>query len=267
MTGCAFTIRASSLGEITDCPARWEGKYLLGLRSGTSSAAHLGTSIHAGTAAYDSATLAGSPITITDAIGPMVDTLHDKSVEVDWRDSKWTPRDAERMSIRLLTLYCQTVAPQFEYSGVEVTCENLDVTMPNGVTITLTGTTDRLYKVGDGRGIADLKSGLRSVDAQGNAKVSPHGAQIGVYELLAEQATKQPITLPAKIIGLNTTKATAGIGDIAGARAVLVGTAEEPGLLHHVSAILNAGAFYGNPKSQLCSEKYCPRFGSCKWRY
>lgn len=262
-----FTIRASSLGELTDCPARWEGKYLLGLRSVASSAAHVGTSIHAGTAAFDSAKLDGKPITISDAIGPMVDTLHDKTVEVDWRGGKWTPREAERISVRLLTAYCQDVAPQFDYSGVEVTCENLDITMPNGITITLTGTTDRLYRRGDARGIADLKSGLRSVDSQGNTKTSPHGAQIGVYELLAEQATKQPITLPAKIIGLSTTKATTGIGEITGARNVLVGTPDEPGLLHHVSTILKAGAFYGNPKSQLCGERYCPRFHQCKWRY
>lgn len=262
-----FTIRASSLSTLLDCPARFEATQILGLRSIASSAAHVGTSIHAGTAAFDSAKLDGAPITINDAIGPMVDALHDKTVEVDWRGGKWTPREAERISVRLLTAYCQDVAPQFDYSGVEVTCENLDITMPNGITITLTGTTDRLYRRGNERGIADLKSGLRSVDSQGNAKTSPHGAQIGVYELLAEQATKQPITLPAKIIGLSTTKATTGIGEITGARNVLVGTPEEPGLLHHVSTILKAGAFYGNPKSQLCSPKYCPRHETCRWRY
>lgn len=262
-----FTIRASSLSELLDCPARWEARYILKMKTGTSSAAHLGTSIHTGTAVFDSARMIGKPITISDAMGPMIDTLHDKNVDVDWRDGKWTLRDAERVSVKLLTAYCQQVSPQFEYSGVEVTCEDLDVTMPNGVTIRLTGTTDRIYREDGKRGIADVKSGLRSVDSQGNTKTSPHGAQIGVYELLAEQATKEPVSLPAKIIGLNTSKGTAGIGEISGARDVLVGTPEEPGLLQHVSVILKAGAFYGNPKSQLCGEKYCPRYNNCKWRY
>jgi len=46
----------------------------------------------------------------------------------------------------------------------------------------------------------------------------------------------------------------------------LVGTEQSPGLLEHAAKIVHAGAFYGNPKSVLCSAKYCPRHPVCKFK-
>lgn len=62
-------IRASSLPELFDCPARWEAKHLCGRRLPRSAAAQLGTAVHAGAAVFDVQRILGSPITPS-ATGP-----------------------------------------------------------------------------------------------------------------------------------------------------------------------------------------------------
>ena len=52
-----INIRASSLGELFDCPARWAAKNLDNLRMPGNGKAHLGTSLHASTAAFDASAL------------------------------------------------------------------------------------------------------------------------------------------------------------------------------------------------------------------
>ena len=42
-------IRASSIGELFDCPARWEAKHIQGLRLTMGGKAALGKAIHAST--------------------------------------------------------------------------------------------------------------------------------------------------------------------------------------------------------------------------
>ena len=93
---------------------------------------------------------------------------------------------------------------------------------------------------------------------------------MGVYELLAERASGIAITEPAQIIGLNTGKTAVaqrvGSGVIAGARDVLIGDGDSPGVLEIASKIIHSGVFPGNPRSMMCGERYCPRFKTCKFR-
>lgn len=259
-------IRASSLAELFDCPARWAAKYIEGLRGPRSAAAQLGTAVHAGTAAFDSSRLpGGSPITADDAAGALVDAIHHPEEEVDWEET--TPNDAERIALSLHTRYCADIAPKQNYLGVEVKCERLD--LPE-LGIALTGTTDRVRKTARGCGIADLKTGDRAVGVDGKAVTQGHGVQLGVYELLAEHAMGIPITEDAQIVGMNTGKTAAGqrvgTGEVPNARAALIGTDEEPGLLEHASRLIQSGAFYGNARSMLCSEKFCPAHPTCRYR-
>ena len=44
-----ISVRASSLAELFDCPARWEAKNLLNMKMPAVGAARLGTAIHAST--------------------------------------------------------------------------------------------------------------------------------------------------------------------------------------------------------------------------
>lgn len=259
-------IRASSLAELFDCPARWSAKHIEGLRSPRSAAAQLGTAVHAGTAVFDASRLpGGSPVSADDAAGALVDAIHKPEEDVDWEDT--APRDAERIALALHTKYCADIAPRQTYLGVEVSCEKLE--LPD-LGIALTGTTDRVRKTAAGLGIADLKTGGKAVGADGKAVTQGHSVQLGVYELLAENAMGLQITAPAQIVGMQTGKTPAaqrvGTGDVPNARAALVGTDEEPGLLEHASRLIKSGAFYGNPKSWLCSERYCPKHPTCRFK-
>lgn len=259
-------IRASSLPELFDCPARWEAKHLCGRRLPRSAAAQLGTAVHAGAAVFDVQRILGSPITPDDAAGEVVDAIHHPREDVDWGED--SPREAERIALALHELYCRNIAPARNYVAVEATCERLEIT---DLGLALTGTTDRITTnaLGD-LGIADIKTGKTAVAADGTVRTAGHAAQIGVYELLAGAAIGQPITAPAEIIGLQVAKTDKGrraaVGVITGARELLVGTEEQPGLLQMAARMIRSGDFYGNPKSQTCTEKYCPVFHGCRWR-
>ena len=150
---------------------------------------------------------------------------------------------------------------------MEVQCSRLEIT---DLGIALTGTTDRIRKTKDGSGISDLKTGKAAVGSDGTVKTSGHAYQLGVYELLAEQASGIPITGSAQIIGMNTAKtATAqrvGFGEVSGARDALLGNGEKAGVLEMASRLIHSGALYGNPKSMMCHPKYCPIYSTCTFR-
>lgn len=260
-----ITIRASSMPELFDCAARWEAKIIRKIRMPSSGNSVLGKSVHAATAAFDSAVLDGHPITIDDASGVVADTIWNTEEEVDWGEDK--PQDAENIGIALTGMYCRQIAPTMEYVAIEATCERLEII---DIGIALTGTTDRIVKTDDGHAIADIKTGKAAVGADGTVKTQGHAAQMAVYELLAESATGIQITDPAQIIGLQVAKTDkgrrAGVGMIQGGRELILGDEYSPGLLEHAAAIIKSGIFPGNPRSMMCHTKYCPIHGVCKWR-
>lgn len=260
-------IRASSLSELFDCPARWEAKHIKGLRLPTSGAAQLGTAVHAGTALFDQSRISQAGLTIDDCIGGVVDAIYKPEADVDWSDS--SPKEAEQIATALHKKYCTEISPRFEFADVEAECESLDI--PD-LGIRLTGTTDRIYyddSTGE-YGIADLKTGKSAVGSDGVVKTAGHAAQMAVYELLAEQATGKRIDAPAKIFGLQTAKTEAarrvGVGEIHGAKELLVGSEHESGLLEIASGFLKSGTFFGNPRSTLCNKAYCPAYHMCRFR-
>ena len=159
-------IRASSLPELFDCPARWEAKHIRGRRLPRSAAAQLGTAVHAGAAVFDVQRILGSPITPDDAAGEVVDAIHHPKEDVDWGED--SPREAERIALALHGLYCRDIAPSKNYVAVEATCERLEIT---DLGLALTGTTDRITTnaLGD-LGIADIKTGKTAVAADGTVR-------------------------------------------------------------------------------------------------
>lgn len=259
-------IRASSLGELFDCPARWKAKYLDGKTMPRSGAAQLGTAIHASTGKFDASRLpGGDKLSMDDAAGAAVDALQHPAEDVDWDDE--SPSSLEPIALSLHRKYCEQVAPLQAYTGVEVRCERLELT---DVGIVLTGTTDRVRQTRAGAGICDLKSGKTAVSADGTVKTQGHAAQLAVYELLAQHAMGVDITAPAQIIGMQTGKTDkaqrVGTGTVEDARSALVGTPEHPGLLEHAATLLKSGAFYGNARSMLCGAKFCPVYSTCHFR-
>lgn len=259
-------IRASSLPDFLDCPARWEARHISGKRLPSGPESVLGTAVHAGTALFDESRIVGAGLTIDDAAGAVVDAVHDPKEEVDWADEK--PAQIEKTALSLHTLYCREISPKVNFRAVELTCEDLEL---SDLGITLTGTTDRIYEDEWGNlGICDLKTGKAVVRTDGHVSVSKYAPQIAVYELLTSITAQTPITAPAQIFGLQAAKTErgqrAGIGTIENARELLLGTDIRPGLLQMVSQILQSGMFWGNPRSMLCNEKFCPIFSACYWR-
>lgn len=262
-----YTVRASSWGALFDCSYRWEGIHLLKLRNVVGLRAALGTAIHAGTAVFDQGRLDGAGLTADDAAGALIDKLRDPENEFDPSQDDLTMSEAERIGITLLTKYCREVSPQFEFVAVEMETKPLDIDCGNGVIVRLTGTMDRarVRRTAAGVGIADLKSGSAAVQ-KGAAVTKGHGPQVGTYEILYEHSTGAVIGDDAEIIGLKT-KGTLEIatGTIKNAKRAMLGTESTPGLIEFAADMFKTGRFYPNPKSLLCSEKYCPRYAACQF--
>ena len=261
-----LTIRASSFGHLLDCAHSWEGTHVLGLRRPASGPMALGTAVHASTGAFDQGRIDKSGLTVEDTAAVLVDALRNPQEEVDWgEDSK---AKAERVGLTLHGSYCNEVSPRYTYKSVEQQLEPLDVSA-RGIIIRLTGKMDRARVTGDGTelGIRDLKTGKRAVDVGTmKANVKGHGAQLGVYQLLAEHTFGVPFAGKSGIIGLQTSgMALIGEADIENPKALLIGTREEPGLIEYAAATLKSGLFPPNTQSWRCGAKWCARHSTCKY--
>lgn len=266
MTRDPITIRASSFGSLFDCPARWVATHLEKRRMPQSANAALGTAIHAGTAVFDADRVKHIEPSISAAEDAAVESVRQPREETIWDDE--SADKAEKVARSLVGRYCTLESPRHEFVAVEASVESLVI---SDLAIELTGHVDRVRATDEGYGIADLKSGKTAVGTDGRAKTHGHGAQMGVYELVAQAATQLPITAPAQIIGLQTNltpeKQRIGTGEIVGAREVLLGDETRSGLLVTAAKIVHGDIeAWGNPKSMMCSPKYCPIYSTCWWR-
>ena len=260
-----FNLRASSISDLFDCAKRWEARNVLKVHQPSSGAAHLGTAIHAGTGAYDTAALTGAHISIDDATGVLIDTLYTTDTDIDW-DDDINPKKSEPIARKLLSGYCDTIAPAHEYVAVESRCDDLSIAI-DGVILTLTGTIDRVRRENGQFGISDIKTGKTAVATDGSVNAAKHTMQLGAYEILAQHSLGVALTAPAEIIGMQTNaKARIGSGITDAPRDVLLGDDNRIGLLEIAASIMKAGLFPPNSRSMLCNEKYCPIYRKCGYR-
>jgi hypothetical protein len=268
-------IRASSIKDFLDCAMRAEAKHLLGIRMPSSGISHLGTALHAGTAAYDQSVIDGKPISHDAAAGAFVDSLkldHNPDEPADdgvvWHEGDVTRTEAEQVGIKSVVNYIEKVGSKRRYHAVEAKLESFPVAFEaEQVTLVLTGKTDRIRQMEDVFGISDVKSGKTRVTQDGRVQSNAEKAQLGVYELIAEKAKGIEVSAPAEIVGLSTAKhANVSTIQIHGTRAALVGTKDTPGVLDFLARMLRAGLFPPNPASFLCSKKFCPIFNRCPYK-
>lgn len=260
----SYTIRASSFGTLFDCAYRFEGEQLMKLQRATSLRAWLGTSIHASTAAFDQAALAGAPISANDAADVFMQTLYEPNEEVDFKDPKLTVREAERIGLTLHARYCAEIAPLMNYASVEMKLKPLEIDCGDGVAIILTGTMDRarVARTKAGKVIADLKSGGRLI-SDGAVSIKGRAAQVGTYQLLSEHTDGEP-TAGGQIMALQTTTTPqVGISPVFDAKRRLVGNEQHRGYIEMAAMMFKAGLFPPNPQSALCDKKYCSRWNAC----
>lgn len=260
-----FTARASSWGRLFDCAYAWEGEHMLGIRKPAGLRAHLGTSIHASTAAYDSSRLpGGSPISVDDAAGVLVDTLRMPDRDVDYDQDGLSVNDAETIGLRLTAAYCHEIAPRFTYVAVEAKLKPLDIDCGGGVLVRLTGSMDRARVAATPEGIVipDVKTGTRVISER-KVSIKGRAPQLGTYQLMYEQDTGQA-TSGSQILGLKTsTKPEWGVSPVFDAKRVMLGTDTAPGLIEIAGQMFRSGLFPPNPSSHLCSPKYCARWSTC----
>ncbi len=93
----SVTIRASSLPELFDCPARWEAKNIKKLFMPKTPRAALGTAVHKSTAVFDQSTLDGAGLTVDEAAAAAVDAIYKPEEETDW--SEESQSDIEKIAI------------------------------------------------------------------------------------------------------------------------------------------------------------------------
>lgn len=270
--GNLITVRASSLAELFDCALRWHAKHILGMRAPASRRMVLGTAVHAGTAMFDQARLDGRPIKADEAAGAVVDKLRDPGEDVKEDEDDITAKEAEVIGLTLHSKYCADISPRYEFKAIELDLGGLDIEVPEqGVTVRLTGHLDRSrvsFKPGRKMlRISDIKTGGRAAYKDGRAEVKGRGLQVGVYQILTEQALGQPVDPVGEIIGLCTSKgAHTGVSEIAGPKNQILGIGEhkgEPSLIEHAANMLRTGLFPPNPTSNLCSRKYCVYYDRC----
>lgn len=262
----AFKVRASSWGALFDCAHRWEGIHMLGMKSFSSLRAALGTAVHASTAAFDKSRMMGQGFNSDECASIIIDSLAENKSE--WIDADLSLRNAQRIGINLHDKYCSDWSPKYNFVAVELTTKPLEIDCGGGIKIELCGTLDRcrVQKNGGKVGITDLKTGKAAVQ-KGVAKTKGHAAQVGVYEILYEHTTGNSITADAEIIGMSTSGDNSiATGKIIGAKESMIGQVGSPGRIEHAAAIFRSGLFYPNNQSSLCSEKYCPRWNSCKFK-
>lgn len=267
MTNRVIPIRASSFGALFDCSHMFEGQQLLGMHKASSLRAHLGTSIHASTAAFDQAKLSGAPISAADAAEVLVETFWNPAEEVNVKDDKLSMRDAEKIALTLHTKYCSSVAPLLQYQSVEMQLLPLVIDCGDDLSIELRGTMDRarVVQAGEGKVIADLKTGARLI-SDGKVSTKGRAAQLGTYQLLSENTDGEQ-TIGSQIIALQTTSACeTGISHVFDAKRMMLGYEGVPGLLDYAAAMFKSGSFPPNPQSVLCDKKYCARHSVCRYR-
>lgn len=257
-------VRASSWGSLFDCAYAFEWTTLMGHRKPSGMRAVLGTGLHASTAVFDRALVEGKPIKPGDAADVLIDKLHHPEYEVDYLQDDLTLRDAEMIGLSLHTKYCTTFAPSMGYQSVEAELKPLDIDCGDGVIVTLTGTMDRARVAAGGgkRRIVDLKSGVRAISG-GVVATKGHAAQCGTYQILDDHTTGQR-TEGSQIVGMHTSsKPAVGLSGVFDARRVMVGEPGTKGLIEYAAEMFRTGLFPPNPRSLLCSPKYCARWDHC----
>jgi hypothetical protein len=224
----------------------------------------IGTAVHASTAAFDQAVISHERRSADDCLDVAFDILNNPQEEVDWLGE--SAQAAGKILVKVHMDYCNNVAPKQEYVLVERQLPPLPIKMSDNVTIIMTGTLDRVRRVGGKIGVVDVKTGARVVSADGDVKVGKHAAQLASYTLLAEQYMGEELTLPPAIIGLQTQgKAQAGMGSAEHTKEALLGSEGSPGLLDYATNYFTTGLFPPNPSSFLCSPRYCPFYSKCKF--
>ncbi len=262
----SFPISASQIAGFFSCPAKFEHDVLgTGPRLPSTPPAVIGSAVHKSTAVFDSSRLDKNKarwLSADDTAEVLLEYIKDPGEEVDWTGSNI--EKAATIALGVHTRYCHEVAPTHTYQHVEETMGKLPIQWEElGIEIVLSGTLDRTFIKDAKYGIADLKTGAVACSQH----TGKHKAQLGAYELLAEQELGIIIEQHGELIQLQTSSNyKVAVQQVENARLALLGDDYNTGMLTHIARALKSGDFWGNPSSWLCSQKYCGAWDNCIYR-
>ncbi len=276
-------IRASSFSTLLDCPERWCAQHpqLGNMRMPSGAPSIMGSGVHAGTAVYDNQRMIRVPPSVEQAIQVATDFVRNPEEDVIWDDFR--QNEAIDIVARLTQNYCINFASRWHFDAVELPMDHWDVVAANGLVIRFTGHIDRRrvewdeVPGNDGKlfrrerkGICDLKTGKRVMRADGTVNTQVSGAQMAQYELLELLSTKtlgKEEMLPAMIFAFPTSgKLKPAAATIDRPHRLFIGDAHNKGAIDIAADIIKSGNYWGNARSILCSPKYCPKHGKCRWQ-
>ena len=240
--------------ELFDCPARWWAKHQEGRRSWSSAEALLGTAVHAGTAVFDRERATGHPIEASQAALAVVDAISAGANDVAWIAGGMTQTGVRDEAMKTHFRYCADIVARPAWTEVETKLDPITLQF-GGVAITLTGTEDRGRLQGGVYVSSDVKTGK-------GFKAGSYVSQVGTYAILRTAATGLPSVGQLD----HVTQESIRSYSLPSVSAAMLGDGERPGLLETAAKMIEAGILYGNPKSILCTKKFCPVFSTCQFR-
>ena len=248
-------IRASSLPTLFDCSLRWYFEHVEGLIVPSSTKARVGTAVHTGAAAFDRG--ASSSDAADAAHAAFMDPQGDVE-KIGQLDINAASAVARRTTIGYATTFGRRA-----YSHIEVEVPECIVSTIHG-DILLTGHVDRVL----GGQVHDLKTGEQRVTKDGRVHVGADHLQMGVYAVMARaELGDDSISPNVTITGGSTSHYTWGEITIANAVQVLLGDAQYEGIIVIAAKMIKHGVFPPNPKSLMCSAKYCAAHSQGKCRF
>jgi len=247
-------IRASSWPTLFDCSLRWYFENIEGLTNPSSTAARVGTAVHAGTAVFDRG---ASSSDAADAAHAAFMSPEGDVEPIGQLDTNAASAVARRTTIGYATTFGRRA-----FSHIEVEVPECVVSTIHG-DILLTGHVDRVLN----QQVRDVKTGEQRVTKAGEVRVGADFLQMGVYAVMARAELGDDISPHVTIIGGSTSHYTWGEITIANAVQMLLGDAQNEGIIEIAAKMMRHGVFPPNPKSLMCSAKYCAAHSQGKCRF
>ena len=246
-------IRASSWPTLFDCALRWYYDNIVGLRMPSSTGARLGTAIHAGCAAADRGT---DTFEAAESAVRVFQNPDEECAPITYSEQ----RMAERAASACVQSYVSTFGAR-KFSHIEVEVSECVVETEHG-SYMITGHVDRI----ENGQTKDIKTGVSRV-VNGKVKVNADHLQMGIYAIMAKAETGANISNDVTIIGASTRTYEWAEHTIYDAVQIMIGESDDDGMLNFAGKMLKHGLFPPNPKSMLCSEKYCAAFAAKRCKY
>lgn len=268
-----MTLRPSSIGSFINCPYQWYNVFILGKNTIPGARAHLGTAIHKSAEVLwsDAINTGVKDLNISRATDAAVEELHEicKQQPPEYGDDK--PEEIEKLAVEGAKAFINDLAPIIDIPlAVE---KRYTIEIDNPIIDKISGSLDY---VGE-RSIHDIKT------TKNKPVMSNYSLQQGAYALLREGNGEQidNIKIQAVVLKDATAKKQSEahgllmdmIEDNTNPFLSLESIKEQSRyVINNILDTVNVYSkdivrpeilFRGNPKSMLCSNKYCNLYAEC----